>query len=168
MIGAGQPSMTIFMGKLTDTFIKYEFFDQMTKFPNATNFYNTDLFEIVDPLYFLELVQKEFPFYDFNTTRIRLELSLEEFVEQLNSTAFHGGTQYKVVFKEEANSWSLYMVCVAIGFVVCGYAMVSALSTAANNQAHRIRILFFKSILKQDIKWYDTKTSGDFATKVTA
>jgi ABC-type multidrug transport system fused ATPase/permease subunit len=175
LIGAGLPALMIFMGKLTDTFIKYEFFNSMASFPNATNFYfyNSNLSEVTDPSEFIKVVQNAFktmidPRFELNVTRIRLKMDKNEFVRELNDTIFFGDTHYKDVFIRESNNWSIHMAFVGIAFLLCGYVMVATLSGAANNQAHRIRILFFKAILNQDISWYDTKTSGDFATKVTA
>ncbi|XP_054157708.1 ATP-dependent translocase ABCB1-like [Oppia nitens] len=60
------------------------------------------------------------------------------------------------------------MIGIGVAFFVCSYIQIATFSTAADNQTHRMRILFFKSILKQDITWFDTKTSGDFASKITA
>jgi ABC-type multidrug transport system fused ATPase/permease subunit len=168
LIGAGLPALMIFMGNLTDTFIKYEFFKAMASLPNATQFYESNLKEVTDHLEFFDIVNNAFTALNLNVTRIRLKMDFEEFVVKLNATAFGRNTDYKDVFTDESNTWSIYMAVVGIAFLFCGYVMVATLSRAANNQAHRIRILFFKAILKQDISWYDTKTSGDFATKVTA
>ncbi|GFQ64248.1 ATP-dependent translocase ABCB1, partial [Trichonephila clavata] len=45
--------------------------------------------------------------------------------------------------------------------------MVSFFSLAAANQAFKIRCLFMSSVLKQDIGWYDTNETGDFASRIT-
>ncbi|CAL1272518.1 unnamed protein product [Larinioides sclopetarius] len=45
--------------------------------------------------------------------------------------------------------------------------MVSFFSLAASNQAFRIRCMFMSSVLKQDIGWYDTNETGDFASRIT-
>jgi ABC-type multidrug transport system fused ATPase/permease subunit len=178
MIGAGLPALMIFMGKLTDTFIKYEFFNGMTSFPNASDYYyyGSNLSEVYNSenySEFIRLVEHDFKTMidsrvNFTVMRIRLKMDEKEFAKELKNTTFLGDPHYKDVFIDESNNWSIYMAVVGIAFLLCGYVMVATLSGAANNQAHRIRILFFKAILKQDISWYDTKTSGDFATKVTA
>lgn len=173
LIGSGLPALMIFMGKLTDTFINYEFYKSFTYFPNATNFYYDKLMGKNDTEFF-DIVSNEFHSLnnDFNLTTImiRLKLSLHEFVVRLNATTFWNSTpfNFKDDFISESNVWSIYMMATGVAFLICGYVMVSTFSTAANNQANHIRIMFFRSILKQDITWYDTKTSGDFATKVTA
>ena len=46
------------------------------------------------------------------------------------------------------------------------YIFVTCLNHAAECQVHRIRGLFFKSVLRQDIGWYDTHQTGDFAVKM--
>ena len=56
-----------------------------------------------------------------------------------------------------------------IGFInfVMGYIFVTCLNHAAECQVYKIRGLFLQSILRQDIGWYDTHQTGDFASKMT-
>jgi hypothetical protein len=44
---------------------------------------------------------------------------------------------------------------------------VAFMNMAAASQVHRIRGLFFKAVLRQNIAWYDTHKTGDFAGKLT-
>ena len=50
--------------------------------------------------------------------------------------------------------------------LVMAYIFVTCLNHAAECQVHKIRGLFFKSVLRQDIGWYDTHQTGDFASKM--
>ncbi|XP_040579247.1 ATP-dependent translocase ABCB1 isoform X1 [Lepeophtheirus salmonis] len=50
---------------------------------------------------------------------------------------------------------------------ITSYIFVTSLNFTAERQVHRIRKAFFKSLLNQDIKWFDTHETGDFATKIT-
>ncbi|KAG8177033.1 hypothetical protein JTE90_024080 [Oedothorax gibbosus] len=54
-----------------------------------------------------------------------------------------------------------------VASMLCNYIMVTFFSLAAANQAFRIKSLFMASILKQDIGWYDTTETGDFASRIT-
>ena len=47
------------------------------------------------------------------------------------------------------------------------YLMTLVLQTTAMRQVTRIRTKFLKAVLRQDITWYDTKTTSNFASKVT-
>ncbi|XP_035228451.1 ATP-dependent translocase ABCB1-like isoform X1 [Stegodyphus dumicola] len=52
-------------------------------------------------------------------------------------------------------------------FLVCNYIMVSFFSIAAANQAYKIRCMFMASVLKQEIGWFDTNQTGDFASRIS-
>lgn len=54
-----------------------------------------------------------------------------------------------------------------MGFVICNYFAVTTFAQAAKNQVYQIKLLFFRSVIHQDIAYFDTKTSGDFASKIT-
>jgi len=55
-----------------------------------------------------------------------------------------------------------------IGLVnlVSSYLFVTCLNHAAEAQVFRIRTLFLKSVLRQDIGWYDVHQTGDFASRM--
>ena len=40
------------------------------------------------------------------------------------------------------------------------------LKVAASRQTKRLRVALFKSILRQDISWYDTNKTGELNTKL--
>ena len=50
--------------------------------------------------------------------------------------------------------------------LVMAYIFVTCLNHTAECQVHKIRGLFFKAVLRQDIGWYDTHQTGDFAAKM--
>ena len=56
-----------------------------------------------------------------------------------------------------------------IGLVnlVCSFVFVTCFNTAAESQVLRIRKIFLKSILRQDIAWYDVTQTGDFASRIS-
>ncbi|GIY05338.1 multidrug resistance protein 1B, partial [Caerostris extrusa] len=62
---------------------------------------------------------------------------------------------------------SLYNAYLGIILLVFNYIIVCSFSLSAVNQAHKIRCLFMSSILKQDIAWFDTHQTGDFASRLT-
>ena len=50
---------------------------------------------------------------------------------------------------------------------VSHYVFVACLNYAAERQVLRIRKEFFRAVLRQDLAWYDTTTTGEFATRMT-
>ncbi|XP_042911164.1 ATP-dependent translocase ABCB1-like [Parasteatoda tepidariorum] len=70
-------------------------------------------------------------------------------------------------FLESATMLCIYFAAIGGVMLICSYIFVCSFNTAATNQAFRIRCLFMSSILKQDIEWYDTHETGDFASRIT-
>ncbi|QQP35300.1 p-glycoprotein, partial [Caligus rogercresseyi] len=50
---------------------------------------------------------------------------------------------------------------------ITSYIFVTSLNYTAERQVYRIRKDFFRALLHQDIGWFDTHETGDFATKIT-
>ena len=65
----------------------------------------------------------------------------------------------------DAFGWQLSLL--GVGIWILSYFFVGCLNYAAENQVHRIRTEFLKAVLRQDVGWYDTNTSTDFASKMT-
>lgn len=53
----------------------------------------------------------------------------------------------------------------AIMFVISTF-MIDALNLAASRQISRVRKMFLKAVLRQDMSWYDTNTSTNFASRI--
>ena len=70
-------------------------------------------------------------------------------------------------FIDEIKKFSKKVFTLALVLWVGSYTFVTCLNYAAERQVFRIRLEFFKSILRQDLSWYDTRTSTNFATKMT-
>ncbi|CAG2172379.1 unnamed protein product, partial [Oppiella nova] len=167
-IGAGTPAIMIFYGKLTDTFVEYAIYDRLSQWPDADQYYRHFLANITDKQEFLDKIMTDFSHLHLDTIQIRLHLDNQTFADRLNETVFQHKRSFADRFTDESDYWSFLMLGVSAAFLVCGYVLVATFSTAARNQTHRIRVLFFEAVLRQDITWFDTKASDDFASKVTA
>lgn len=184
-MGAGFPTMTIVMGQITDTFIEYQTILSVVEmpFPNKTdryNFYNTNLsgiynaseyYNIIENYYETKLNESEHidpeMFILPSQLMARLDYSIEYLVQIYNDSVFNSGDVYVDNFRTDSTKWSMIMLGVAIGFVVCNFFILSTFAQAAKNQVYQIKLLFFRAVVHQDISWFDTKSSGDFATKIT-
>lgn len=161
-------------GNLSDIFIEYEVFRSFAEQTDKTisdEYYQTDLKNVTDSTNFYEKM-KIFYQIQFNInlddTRKRLDCSKEYFVQIFNDSIFNpNGTMYIDNFKSNSGRFSLEMAFVAIGFAFLAYFALMLWECSARNQIFRIKLLFFRSIIHQDISWFDTKNSGDFATKIT-
>ena len=51
---------------------------------------------------------------------------------------------------------------------ISNFFMMTFFPLSAFNQIHTIKVNYFRSVLKQEIAWFDTKSSGDFASRLSA
>lgn len=68
---------------------------------------------------------------------------------------------------EEMTKFAAYYSYIAVGTIVCGYVQTAFWSLAAVRQCHHIRTRCFKSIMQQEIGWFDTTDSGELSTRLT-
>ncbi|CAG2181529.1 unnamed protein product, partial [Oppiella nova] len=90
-----------------------------------------------------------------------------DYERALNANHTSNATQSE--FLSEVYFFSAALFCLWVVNSVCNYLIMVLFPLAAINQIRKIKTLYFASLLKQDIAWYDTKSaSGDFASRVTA
>jgi len=97
-----------------------------------------------------------------------LQAMIEDRQAQLLNEASNGtipldNTKFITVIERFA--WG--MTLVAVGTWIISYIFVTCLNYAAARQVFHIRTEFLRSVLHQDIGWYDTNTTNDFASKMT-
>ncbi|KAF4526587.1 hypothetical protein B566_EDAN006401 [Ephemera danica] len=64
---------------------------------------------------------------------------------------------------------SFGIICCSLGLaqMILAFVFVSCLNYTAEKQILRIRISFLRQVLRQEIGWYDTNQTGDFASRLT-
>lgn len=55
---------------------------------------------------------------------------------------------------------------IGAGVMLVSYLQVAFWSLPAKRQARRIRMLFFKACLRQNIGWFDTNPAGELSTRL--
>lgn len=69
--------------------------------------------------------------------------------------------------QDEFTKFGIYVAVIGAALFVLGFIFVTALNFTAENQVYRIRSRFLQAVLRQDVGWYDTKSSNDFASRIT-
>ncbi|KAK0397960.1 hypothetical protein QR680_002358 [Steinernema hermaphroditum] len=69
-------------------------------------------------------------------------------------------------FHNEVMTNVLNYIWLGIAMFIAGTVQVMCFLVAGENMIHRMRIAFLKSILRQDIPWYDRNHSGTLTTKL--
>ncbi|KAJ1673699.1 hypothetical protein EV182_004730, partial [Spiromyces aspiralis] len=77
-------------------------------------------------------------------------------IDAANHTLSHSSRKY-----------CLYFTIIGIIMWVCGYIMHAAWTITSEHQGFRIRNRYYESILRQDIGWFDTISTGDLTTRIS-
>lgn len=76
-------------------------------------------------------------------------------------------TTDKDTFYSEISKFGTGAAIIGVVNLLCSYLFVTCLNHAAEAQVFRIRNLFLKAVLRQDIGWYDVNQTGDFASRMS-
>jgi len=69
---------------------------------------------------------------------------------------------------DQMQDFALYYVYLAIGNLVVAYGQMAMWTLTATRQVRQMRLAFFRSVLKQDIGWFDTTDPGELNSRLTA
>ncbi|KAK3589575.1 hypothetical protein CHS0354_043029 [Potamilus streckersoni] len=63
-------------------------------------------------------------------------------------------------------TYAIYYVIIGGGVILVGYCQVAFWMLASERQSFRIRLRFFRNIMRQEIGWFDTHESGELNTRL--
>ncbi|KND00616.1 uncharacterized protein SPPG_03744 [Spizellomyces punctatus DAOM BR117] len=72
------------------------------------------------------------------------------------------------LLRDAAKDTAIWFVILAASLFALAYAQMCFWMWAGENQAKRIRELYFKSILRQNVGWFDATSTGELTTRMTA
>ncbi|GJQ81868.1 hypothetical protein Trydic_g9894 [Trypoxylus dichotomus] len=85
----------------------------------------------------------------------------------INSTNATATAEIEDALMDVIMSFVINCSSVGVGVFLLTYASVSLFSITCTNQISRIRALYMKHVLNQDIGWYDVNQTGDFSSRIT-
>ena len=68
--------------------------------------------------------------------------------------------------EEKMTEFALYYIYLALGIITVGYIQMGLWGLTGARQTRQMRLAFFRSILKQDIGWFDTTDSGELNSRL--
>ncbi|XP_016973684.1 ATP-dependent translocase ABCB1 [Drosophila rhopaloa] len=79
---------------------------------------------------------------------------------------YRADDSYATLLLDKVREFSLQNTYIGIVMLVCSYLSITCFNYAAHSQILTIRSKFFRSILHQDMKWYDFNQSGEVASRM--
>lgn len=71
-----------------------------------------------------------------------------------------------VALIEGINEFVFIFIGLAVGVFTFGYLEISFFQTACERQVKKIRLAFYKAILRQEVGWFDANPSGELASRI--
>ena len=69
-------------------------------------------------------------------------------------------------FISEMNTIIFYFIAIGGGTLLFTYIQIWFFQTASERQVHKIRLSFYRSILKQEIGWFDSVPTGEISNSL--
>lgn len=139
--GAGLPLLMLFFGNLTNLFIYEAVSSRVVQ--NLTDTFNMTV--------------------DCNTT-LPGGTTVQDFINLVNN-----GTMCIIEdeFLGEINNIVYIFIGIAGAVWIAAYAQIGFFQASAERQVQKIRLRYYKAILKQDIAWFDENPSGELSNRIS-
>ena len=136
--GAVFPLLWLFLGNFVDVFIAQTATSTVYSRLNLTN------------------ASCSTPIDDFNN------LTVGNLIRQNGSTCISGDD-----FINEVNNITFAFIGVGIAALIVAYVQIAFIQTAAERQVYKIRLRYYRAVLRQDIAWFDVNPTGEVATRLS-
>ena len=156
--GLALPGHMLMFGDIIDFFIAFDIADQLRS--NITNFS-------------CEAFQKAFAAQGnfFSSMRGGSDeeyfCSANETQEGSNIPRYFLSCDLGDLLQSDVTLYSYYYIAMASGLLVAAFLAIALWNWAAYRQTRRMRTAFFKSILRQDVGWFDVNPSAELNTRLS-
>ena len=69
-------------------------------------------------------------------------------------------------FIDQVVLYCIYFVAIAVAVFIFAYIEISFYQMACERQVRKIRLHFYRSVLHQNIGWFDSNPSGELASRL--
>ena len=73
------------------------------------------------------------------------------------------GDEFFTIINEQVYGF----VGIAVGVLLAGFIQVAFFQVVCERQVKKIRLLYYRSVLRQDISWFDANPSGELSSRLT-
>lgn len=154
--GVGLPGHILMFGEIIDHFISFDLANQIRDANNITN--------RSDALMFIS---------DSNGSALMIGPGQEYFCpiptdpESSNIFLYVTADDLGSVLQSEVATFSYYYLVISFALLLLGFTANFFWNTSSFRQARRMRLAFYRAILKQDIGWFDVNPAGQLSTRLS-
>lgn len=170
--GGGVPVVFIFYGQMTDKFIDFDQCTEYTKILLQENPENVNCINQTNVPEFTECSPDQIQQSTLDYDCLIAEGFTNETAEYYPPSFFVNSTTGEILPPTELNIaseiavYSIIFAGIGIAATLAGYLQVLFFTWSAAGQAREIRIKFFRSVVEQEIGWFDLNTVGELNSKI--
>lgn len=156
--GVALPSHMLLFGRVITEFVSYGIVTSDTLLSNATSSLDSCNVEAIlsSPAFidYVNSTQSYFCITDPNTT------------EGITMDIFRYACNPDETLRSSVGLWSLYYLIIATGVLVALFFATIFWNVSAYRQTRRMRLAFYKSILSQEMGWFDVNEASQLNTRL--
>ena len=169
--GVALPLLMLAFGDLTNAFINHDISQQL-----ANNFSNGTIdCSLPFPPFSYNLTISEFVALTSNTSTlggsfecsyiITPSSTIDDFASNCIQTQARCLTNSE--FISVVNVQVFYFLGIAAAVFISAYFQISLFQTACERQVHKIRLFYYRAILRQEIGWFDANPGGELSSRLS-
>lgn len=91
-----------------------------------------------------------------------LTVTIGDVIRQNGSMCLFGSD-----FINEVNNITYAFIGVGFAALIVAYVQIAFIQTAAERQVYKIRLRYYRAVMRQDIAWFDANPTGEVATRLS-
>ena len=114
---------------------------------------------------------------EFNMEAENTTIQLELVIDEINCTLFADifTSQFgnvaecldKNTFINVIDSQIIYFIIIACGSFLLGFIMIMTFHLASERQVYKMRLAYYRAVLRQDIAWFDLNPAGELSSRLS-
>ena len=166
--GAAFPLVTFILGEVTDAFINFAATQTYTDPSNVT--VSCGATTVADLASVNFSVARAAVLSNISTGTVDCNanafgVTLEDIIQTCFSD--NGQCLSNGEFFDTINRLVYGFVGIAVGALIAGFAQISFFQLACERQVKRIRLHYYRSVLQQNIGWFDANPSGELSSRLS-
>ena len=101
---------------------------------------------------------------NFDIDNVNCTLLDEVFVSFFGEAATCSSTNS---FINDINMIVIFYVIIACVTMLFGFTMIATFQVTSERQVHRMRLAYYKAVLRQDIAWFDLNQPGEISSRMS-
>ena len=160
--GSAFPLVTFILGKITDAFVNRA---ASQTFADPSSSAALDCLISINQTDSMDAILSTIANGTVNCSASAFNVSLEDLLHLCFSD--NGQCLTNDGFLDIVNNFIYGFVAISFGSLIAGFFQISFFQVACERQVKKIRLIYYRSVLRQNIGWFDANPSGELSSRLS-